>query len=128
MRLLLDTHVLIWLSTNPENLSERVVSLLEDTSNSLFASIVSVWEIQIKFQIGKLTINLPLPQLIEAQKQTNGLQILPIELGHVYTLNSLPNHHRDPFDRIIAAQAVFEKMPLLSIDEIFDAYPVERWW
>ncbi len=128
MRLLLDTHILIWLSANPENLSQRVVSLLEDTSNSLFASIVSVWEIQIKFQIGKLTINLPLPQLIEDQKQTNGLQILPIELGHVYTLNSLPNHHRDPFDRIIAAQAIFEKMPLLSIDEIFDAYPVERLW
>ncbi len=56
------------------------------------------------------------------------MQILPIELNHIYTLNDLPNHHRDPFDRILIAQAVFEKIPLLSIDEIFDAYPVEKIW
>ncbi len=128
MNVLLDTHTLIWLSISPNRLSEKVRNLLSDTDNNLFLSIASVWEMQIKLQLSKLTIELPLPELIETQKQTNGLQILPIELSHIYTLDGLPNHHRDPFDRILVAQAIFEKIPLLSIDAIFDAYPINRIW
>lgn len=128
MKLLLDTHVLIWLAINPELLSERVRNLLTDDNNTWILSIVSVWEIQIKVQLGKLNLPTSLSELIASQQQVNNMQILPIELNHIYTLNDLPNHHRDPFDRILIAQAVFEKIPLLSIDEIFDAYPVEKIW
>jgi PIN domain nuclease of toxin-antitoxin system len=128
MRLLLDTHILIWWSSNSERLSENVHNLITDANNTIIFSIASVWEMQIKLQRSKLTIELPLPELIETQKQTNGLQILPIELSHIYTLDGLPNHHRDPFDRILVAQAIFEKIPLLSIDVIFDAYPINRIW
>ena len=128
MKLLLDTHVLIWSAGNPEKLSDLVTSLLNDTSNSWVISIASIWEIQIKIQTGKLTLDLPLHELIETEQQSNDLQLLPIELSHIYALKNLPNHHRDPFDRIIITQAIVEKMPLISIDTVFDSYPVEKIW
>ncbi|BAB77673.1 type II toxin-antitoxin system VapC family toxin [Anabaena sp. FACHB-709] len=128
MKLLLDTHVLIWSTGNPEKLSERVKNLLLDNNNSWIVSVASVWELQIKYQIGKLNLSSSLPNLIETQQRVNNLQILPIELSHIYALDSLPNHHRDPFDRIVIAQAISEKIPLLSTDTVFDAYPVEKIW
>lgn len=128
MNILLDTHTLIWWSLETHKLSISARSLLEDVENNLFVSVVSIWEMQIKNQMGKLTLIMPLPEIIESQKETNNLQILPLELSHIYTLKDLPYYHRDPFDRILIAQAVFEKMPLLSIDEIIDAYSVQRIW
>ncbi|MFB2896456.1 type II toxin-antitoxin system VapC family toxin [Aerosakkonemataceae cyanobacterium BLCC-F50] len=128
MNLLLDTHVFIWLSLTPERLSERVTDLLMDETNLWFLSLVSVWEMQIKRQLGKLSLNLPLPELIASQQQTNSLQLLPIELNHIFTLENLPQFHRDPFDRLLIAQAITEQIPLLSIDTIFDHYPVQRLW
>ncbi len=128
MNVLLDTHVLIWWSISPGNLSETVYQLLDDQSNSLFFSLASIWEMQIKLQIGKLTLNLPLPELIESQCQTNGLQLLSIETSHIYALNNLPPHHKDPFDRILIAQAIVEAIPIVSIDRIFDNYPIQRLW
>lgn len=83
---------------------------------------------QIKLQTGKLTLNLPLPELIETERQANDLQILAIELPHIYALEGLPNHHRDPFDRVLVAQAIVENIPLVSIDAVFDAYPVNKLW
>lgn len=128
MNLLLDTHVFIWLSLSPERLSEQVTDLLMDETNLWFLSLVSVWEMQIKRQLGKLSLNLPLPELIASQQQTNGLQLLPIELNHIFTLENLPQFHRDPFDRLLIAQAITEQIPLLSIDTVFDHYPVQRLW
>ena len=84
MNVLLDTHVLIWWSISPGNLSETVYQLLDDQNNNLFFSLASIWEMQIKLQIGKLTLNLPLPKLIESQCQTNELRLLPIEIAHIY--------------------------------------------
>jgi PIN domain nuclease of toxin-antitoxin system len=128
MNLLLDTQVFIWLSLTPEQLSERVTDLLMDETNLWFLSLVSVWEMQIKQQLGKLSLNLPLPELIASQQQTNGLQLLPIELNHIFILENLPQFHRDPFDRLLIAQAITEQIPLLSIDTVFDHYPVQRLW
>mgnify|MGYP000541817322 CR=1 FL=1 len=128
MNLLLDTHVFIWLSLAPEQLSEPVTDLLMDEKNLWFLSLASVWEMQIKRQLGKLSLNLPLPELIASQQQTNGLQLLPIELNHIFTLENLPQFHRDPFDRLLIAQAITEQIPLLSIDTVFDHYPVQRLW
>ncbi len=128
MKLLLDTPVLIWSAGNPEKLSDRVRNLLVDTNNSWLVSIASIWEMQIKLQSGKLSLNSALPNLIERQQQVNELQILPIELSHIYALEGLPSHHRDPFDRILIAQSIVENIPLLSIDMVFDSYPVQRVW
>ncbi len=128
MNLLLDTHTFIWWSLTPERLSQRVSSLLADPSNNLILSVASVWEMQIKLQLGKLNLELPLRELIETQQQTNNLQLLPIQVTHVWALENLPIPHKDPFDRILIAQATVEQHPLLSIDAIFDAYPVNRVW
>ncbi|WP_365741889.1 type II toxin-antitoxin system VapC family toxin [Nostoc sp. JL33] len=99
-----------------------------DTNNFWVVSMASVWELQIKSQLGKLNLSSSLPNFMETQQQVNNLQLLPIELTHIYALEALPSHHRDPFDRILIAQAIVEKMPLLSIDVVFDAYPVQRMW
>ncbi len=124
MKLLLDTHTFIWWSLTPEKLSNRVSSLLADPSNDLILSVASIWEMQIKLQLGKLNLELPLRELIETQQRTNNLQLLPIQVSHVWTLENLPIPHKDPFDRILIAQATVEQHSLLSSDAIFDAYPV----
>jgi PIN domain nuclease of toxin-antitoxin system len=91
-------------------------------------SIASIWEIQIKLQTQKLTLDLPLSTLIRDLQQNSGIQILDITLAHIYALEDLPNEHRDPFDRITIAQAMVEEMPFLSADKVFDLYPIERVW
>ncbi|WP_287313397.1 type II toxin-antitoxin system VapC family toxin [Moorena sp. SIO1G6] len=128
MKLLLDTHTFIWWTVSQGKLSEQVKSLLADKQNDLFLSLVSVWEMQIKLQLNKLSFNFPLAEVLERQQQTNDLYFLPIELDHIYALASLPLQHRDPFDRLLIAQAVVEQMPLLSIDSVFDGYPIQRLW
>ncbi|AFY30525.1 type II toxin-antitoxin system VapC family toxin [Calothrix sp. PCC 7507] len=128
MNILLDTHVFIWSTGNPERLSQRVTDLLTDTSNTWMLSIASIWEIQIKLQLGKLNLNSNLPALIDNQQRVNNLQLLPIELAHIYALNNLPNYHRDPFDRLLIAQATVEQIPIISIDAVFDNYPIQRLW
>jgi PIN domain nuclease of toxin-antitoxin system len=128
MNFILDTHTLIWWSIDPIRLSQQARNLLDDESNTVFLSIISVWEMQIKLQIGKLTLQMPLPELIKDQQETNDLQLLPIELTHIYALTNLPNHHRDPFDRLLIAQATVEQVPIVSIDSVFDNYPIQRLW
>ena len=128
MNLLLDTHVFIWATANPDRLSEKVINLLHDTNNQWLLSMVSVWEMQIKTQLGKLDLKLPLPELIETQKRVNNLEVLPIKLEHIFSLRELPNYHRDPFDKLIIAQGIIEQLAIVSIDSIFDSYSVNRIW
>jgi PIN domain nuclease of toxin-antitoxin system len=128
MNLLLDTHTFIWCSIQSNKLLQSVSDLLVDQDSSLFLSLVSVWEIQIKTQLGKLAFELPLTEPITSQQETNHLQLLPIQLNHILALEALPNHHRDPFDRLLVAQAMIEQMPILSTDTILGAYPVQRIW
>ena len=127
-RLLLDTHTFIWLDLEPTKLSVDCRNLLLDRNNYLLLSLASIWEMQIKYQLGKLKLRLPLPDLIQEQRQVNNIQLLPIELNHIWTLDRLENHHRDPFDRLLIAQAIAEDLPILSDDGLFDLYPVERLW
>ena len=124
MRILLDTHIFLWADNDPEHLSPTAKASIEDTANSLVLSAASIWEIQIKAQLGKLALRLPLAELIDDQQQTNGIEILPKTLAHVLTLDALPQHHRDPFDRLLAAQAKTEGLTLLSADPVFKQYPV----
>ncbi len=124
MRILLDTHIFIWWNGNTSLLSPQALALCEDKSNTLTLSLASVWEMQIKAQLGKLTFNQPLRQIIESHQRTYKLELLPITMDHIYALQSLPPHHRDPFDRLLIAQANVEGIRLLSADAMFKQYNV----
>ncbi|TRU15938.1 MAG: type II toxin-antitoxin system VapC family toxin [Microcystis sp. Msp_OC_L_20101000_S702] len=126
--LLLDTHSFIWWSINSEKLSLTGQDLLFDRNNRLFLIVASVWEMQIKLQLGKLQLNPSLQELIKNQITINNLEILSIDLVHIWTLATLIHYHKDPFDRLLISQSITEIMPILSIDEIFDLYPVQRIW
>ncbi|MFW6116848.1 MAG: type II toxin-antitoxin system VapC family toxin [bacterium] len=128
MKLLLDTHAFIWWDSDPSRLSSRVVSLCQNRANLVLLSVVSVWEMQIKHQLGKLRLGLPLRELVETHKQANDIQVLPINLEHVLELESLPAVHADPFDRLLVAQARVEGTVLLSHDSAFEDYPVAVAW
>ena len=125
MRLLLDTHIFIWWAEDPDSLSSTALSALEDEANELVLSIASAWEMQIKIRIGKLKLKRSLQGLIASQQQANDLQLLPVEFDHVLALGHLPLHHKDPFDRLIIAQAIVEGMTLVSADTEFPAYLVK---
>jgi PIN domain nuclease of toxin-antitoxin system len=122
MKLLLDTHAFLWLSASPEKLSANALSACEDSTNEIYLSLVTPWEIQIKQQLGKLHCEEPLPTLITTHQQQNGLCILPILLNHIYALSCLPRHHNDPFDRLLIAQAITESMTLVTVDKNIEMY------
>ena len=124
MRLLLDTHVFIWWDSDPGQISKKALSLLQDSANTLLLSLVSIWEIQVKYSLGKLVLSQPLRDLVAYHRDHNGIQILPIELPHIYTLDTLPQHHRDPFDRLLIAQAVSESVSIVTADPEFSKYSV----
>jgi PIN domain nuclease of toxin-antitoxin system len=124
VKLLLDTHVFLWLNAEPEMLSITARVACEDPGNSLYLSLASIWEIQIKQQLGKLRLDSPWQQMISTQRQENNLVLLSIELPHIETLENLPSAHRDPFDRLIIAQALHEEMTVISADSIFNHYPI----
>jgi len=114
MKLLLDTHTFIWWDSEPARLSLHALALCQDRQNVLLLSVVSVWEMQIKLQLGKLRLALPLKEIIETQQQTNSIEILPVTLAHVLALENLPAYHKDPFDRLLVAQATGLINPLIS--------------
>ena len=122
MKLLLDTHIFLWLNQAPERIPAHFLKLCEDTQNHLLLSPASAWEIQIKHQLGKLALDAPLSVMIERQSLENGLNILPILLPHIFALSDLENHHNDPFDRLLIAQAKTESMMLLTMDSKIRAY------
>ena len=127
MKLLLDTHTFVWVDSEPEKLSKRVQDLCIDSENELLLSVASIWEMQIKNQLGKLQLKIPLPEMIR-QQQENGIEILPVEPAHIFALDSLPNHHKDPFDRLLVAQAIVEEAVLVSADPLIKQYPVSVEW
>lgn len=124
MKLLLDTHIFLWLNQEPEKLPKHILELCEDTNNQLFLSYVSPWEIQIKHQLGKLKLNVHLATMIETQQRDNNLQLLEITLAHIYALSCLENHHNDPFDRLLIAQAQTESMLIITLDSKIKMYSV----
>lgn len=124
MRILLDTHTFLWWESNASLLSEAAFAACQSPDNVLLLSIASLWEIQIKSQLGKLTLTEPLKMKVERQKEINGLVILPVEEEHVYTLSRLGSHHRDPFDRILIAQAIAEEVPIVTQDPLVFQYGI----
>lgn len=128
MRLLLDTHALLWFLAGDEKLSGVARALVEDDGNEALVSAASLWEIAIKLSLGKLGMSIPFEEAFPSQLDANEIQILPILPSHLQRVVSLPFHHRDPFDRLLAAQSIAEGVPLVSRDEIFDTYGAPRLW
>lgn len=119
---------LIWWDSDPAKLSPKVLALCKDRANILLLSVTSVWEMQIKLQLGKLRLRKPLTQMIQRQRQINNIEVLPVLLTHVLALGSLPNYHKDPFDRLLICQANIESAVLVSKDPMFQKYPVRLVW
>ena len=128
MRHLLDTHTLLWYTLADPQLSGTAKALILDPANEILISPASYWEIAIKLSIGKLTLHQPYDDFIDVCLNKYGFVILPIEPKHTAVLTTLPFHHRDPFDRLIIAQAMAEGIRVVSNDPAFDAYPVTRLW
>jgi PIN domain nuclease of toxin-antitoxin system len=124
MRLLLDTHIFIWWADEPERLPPFILNALMDEENDLLRSVVSLWEMQIKTQLGKLAMSRPLDHLVSLQQSVNELELLPVLAHHVFALDELPLLHKDPFDRMIIAQSQIEKMTIVTVDKAFQAYEV----
>jgi PIN domain nuclease of toxin-antitoxin system len=128
MRLLLDTHSFLWFLLDDPMLSKTAKDSIADPDNDIEISPASYWEIAIKISLNKYSLPEPYEQFMERELATNQFPILPIEPRHTATLTTLPFHHRDPFDRLIIAQAMAERIPVISGDEAFAAYPVTRIW
>jgi PIN domain nuclease of toxin-antitoxin system len=126
MRVLLDTNAFLWLSDSPEHIPQATLQILDDTHNELLVSIATPWEIAIKKSIGKLKTRHTAQQFMVAYEDI--IEFLPIQAHHLAIVETLPLHHRDPFDRIIIAQAITENIPVISSDAAFDDYYVERIW
>lgn len=128
MKLLLDTHAFIWWDSEPAKLSPRALSLCQDSENQLYLSVVSLWEIQIKSGLGKLRLSTPLRDIVAMQQEANGLALLSIHPNHTYALDGLPALHKDPFDRMLVAQAVSEGLRVITHDESVRKYSVDVEW
>lgn len=128
MKLLLDTHSFIWWDEDPSKLGAASRRACSDPNNELVLSTARVWEIQLKRMVGKLTLSKPLRQWLEDQTRQNGLEMAPVQVEHILHLETLPFHHRDPFDRILIAQAQVEGWTLVSHDGAFLSYGVSILW
>jgi PIN domain nuclease of toxin-antitoxin system len=124
VRLLIDTHCWLWMQAEPDRFSSETRKALLDPGNELYLSAASSWEIAIKYALGKL----PLPEApttyVPSRMQSSGVIGLAIEHAHALHVDSLPPHHRDPFDRLLVAQAQLEAMSILTADRVFALYPV----
>ncbi len=128
MRILLDSHTVIWALDNPVRLNIVALEAVEDSSNQLSVSAGTIWEISIKTGLGKLVLALPFREWIDKAICDLGLDILPITPLFADRQATLPFHHRDPFDRLLCAQCLVEGIPLVSADAVFDQYGVRRIW
>jgi PIN domain nuclease of toxin-antitoxin system len=128
IRVLFDTHAFLWWDSEPEKLSAEARSICLAPDTILLLSVVSLWEILIKIQIGKMSLRCPIRQIVDEQVRSNGVTILPVSANHVFAVETLPLLHRDPFDRLLIAQAVVEEAFLVSADETVRGYPVKSIW
>jgi PIN domain nuclease of toxin-antitoxin system len=123
---LLDTQVWLWMQAAPERLNGDARNLVEDTANDLLLSSASSWEIAIKWSLGKLDLPEPPVDYVPSRLRASGVSAIPIEHSHALRVAALELHHRDPFDRLLIAQALVEGVPILAADPVFADYPVER--
>jgi PIN domain nuclease of toxin-antitoxin system len=128
MRLLLDTHAFLWFVLGDNRCSTTARTLIEDEANEKWLSPASHWEIAIKIGMGKYTLPVTFLEFVRRSVADNGFSILPIEPNHTALLTTMPHHHRDPFDRLMIAQATAEQLTVVSADKAWDAYSITRLW
>ena len=126
MKVLIDTHVLLWGIQDASKVSGKVLALLP--ASDVWISVASLWEIIAKVQIGKLTLPSPVGDYLAEKLGMNGVSVLPLTFAHVRRLEGIPLHHRDPFDRILIAQSLEENLPLVTSDTAFHRYSVQTIW
>ncbi|HZR25718.1 MAG TPA: type II toxin-antitoxin system VapC family toxin [Vicinamibacterales bacterium] len=128
VELLLDTHVLLWWLSDDERLSKRARAALQSAKNERFVSIATAWELAIKVSLGRLKLPTAVGRFLADQLPSNAMSLLALSLYDVDLVERLPFHHRDPFDRLMAAQALERNLVMVSIDPIFEQYGVDRIW
>jgi PIN domain nuclease of toxin-antitoxin system len=128
MRVLLDTHSVLWFLTGNEKLSTTAQEVMIDFENELVLSIASLWEIAIKVSLGKLELERPFEELFPSQLREHEIELLHMMVPHLVKVASLPFHHRDPFDRVIIAQSLAEGLPVITADPAFRSYGVTIIW
>ena len=128
MEYLLDTHALLWIVTDDNQLSNRVKKIFLDEQNELYISFASLWEIAIKVSLNRLELGQPLTDFYYKHIIGNKIRLLDIKVEHLVELENLKYHHKDPFDRLIICQSIVEKIPVLSSDKVFSKYPIKRIW
>ncbi len=128
MKLLLDTHTFLWFINGSPEISKYSRDLIKNETNECFLSIVSLWEISIKESLGKLKLPMSITELATKEVRGNAIELLHITPEHLEALRKLPYHHKDPFDRLIISQSIYENMPILSKDQSFDSYATQRLW
>ncbi|CAB3389599.1 type II toxin-antitoxin system VapC family toxin [Kyrpidia spormannii] len=128
MKTLLDTHVFLWWITDDGRMSKRARAIIQDTRNELYLSAASAWEIAIKAALGRIRVYEDLDRFMTQQMNENGIVDLPVEILHALGVYGLPDLHRDPFDRLLVAQAIQEGMPIITADEWIKRYDVETIW
>lgn len=128
MRLLLDTQPFLWWVDEVSYLSSRARTAITEPDNEVFMSIASCWEIAIRVSLGKLRLKAPPQRFFPEQLAANAFELLGLDLDHVCRVATLPFHHRDPFDRLLAAQALEEDLTVVSTDKVFERYGVSRVW
>ncbi len=126
--ILLDSHAFLWFVWDDPLLSPAAKQRIEDPANHKWVSVASCWEIAIKAGLGKLRLGEPTTTFLPRELATNHFSLLRIELAHATLVETLPPHHKDPFDRLLIAQAIIEKLPLVSADAVFEEYGVTRLW
>jgi len=128
MRILLDTHAFLWWIADSLRMSSRARELIVDRRNDLFLSAASAWEIAIKAGLGRIVLPAPIDRFLVEQLRMNRIESLPIQFVHALHVHALPPVHRDPFDRMLVAQAQVEKLSILTADEQIEAYEVDVLW
>lgn len=128
MRILLDTHTLIWFFAGNSQLSATARILIEDEDNHKLVSIASIWEMAIKESKGLLNLSVPFEEYIAQKLSLEDFNLLNINLEHLNAIVTMPFHHKDPFDRLLISQSMVEVIPILSKDSAFDAYAINRIW
>jgi PIN domain nuclease of toxin-antitoxin system len=128
VKLLLDTQCWLWMQAAPERFAAPARDIVEDPGNVLLLSPVSAWEICDKFSHGRLSLPLPPAEYVPSRMKSSGVDALPLQHSHALQVAALPWHHRDPFDRLLIAQAQVEGLPILSADRQLGAYDVELQW
>lgn len=128
MRFLLDASTFLWWVGDSSKLSTRAIDQIKHLDNEIYISLVCIREIQIKYQIGRVDLPAPLMDIIHVQHTQNGIAVLPMTLSHMQAMTRIPNHHADPFDRMLVAQAMTEDMAIITPNKTIAKYPVKVLW